>query len=48
MREKIELVIAALNQLEIRGEKNLDILLGCIQMLRRALEELNDDRQPHP
>ncbi len=40
MSDKLLAVIRALNKIEVRGEDNLDILLGCIMTLKRMQAEL--------
>lgn len=40
-------VIATLNAVEVKGEENMDRLLGCINALRQLVkeEEKNDGKQ---
>lgn len=38
MQQIIESLIITLGKVEVRGEENLDMLLGCIQMLKNLLE----------
>ena len=48
MKERLERILAALNALEVRGERNLNLLLASIQELEKAREELareTSDRQ---
>ena len=35
MKEILDTLIFSLNQIEVHGKKNLDILLGCIQTLEK-------------
>lgn len=37
---EIKALISELNRIEVKGEKNLDILLGCIKFLHIKLKEL--------
>ena len=39
MKEKLQTIIDALCGIEVRGERNLNLLLACIQALRRMTEE---------
>ena len=46
--QEIQAVISELNRLTVRGEANLDILLGCITFLKSKLhpvqkEEVTED-----
>lgn len=43
MKDKIQLVINALNEIEVRGERNLNLLLASIQTLTELLAEGNDE-----
>lgn len=36
----IKAVIQTLNQIEVKGKHNLDMLLGCINALERTAKEL--------
>jgi len=38
MQQIIESLIITLGKVEVRGEENLDMLLGCIQTLKNLLE----------
>lgn len=35
MKEILDTLIFSLNQVEVHGKKNLDIMLGCIQTLEK-------------
>lgn len=35
MKELLDTLIHSLNQVEVHGKKNLDIMLGCIQTLEQ-------------
>ena len=37
-KEQLRLVAAALSHLEVRGEDNLSILLGCLQTLNAIVK----------
>lgn len=38
-------MLAALNQIEVKGEGNLNRLLGCIQFVQGMINELSHDPQ---
>lgn len=38
----IDRIIASLNEIEVHGKRNIDILLGCIIMLERMRDEQNE------
>ena len=46
--EQIRLIRAALEQLEVRGERNLSLLLGCLQALSGLEEGEKHDRKYDP
>lgn len=37
-------VVSELNKVEVKGEANLDIMLGCISFLRRKANEMKRER----
>ena len=39
-------VISTLNLIEVRGKENLDMMLGCIQVLERILKPSPEVQQP--
>ena len=39
MLQHINALIFTLNNIEVKGEKNLDMLLGCIKTLQKMKEE---------
>lgn len=39
----IDAVINTLCKIEVRGEDNLDMMLGCIRALKKILEGENND-----
>ena len=41
MKEFLEQLKASLNKIEVRGKDNLDILLGCMMAIERAIEQLD-------
>lgn len=43
--KKIEAVINALNNIEVKGRKNLDAMLGCIQTLIQVHDALLPDEE---
>lgn len=49
VKKTVEAVIRTLNDIEIKGRNNMDMLLGCILALESALnqkeEEVNPDEQ---
>lgn len=42
-KQIIHAVIAAMNRLEVRGEENLNILLGCIQTMNGMIGETESE-----
>lgn len=44
---EIKAVISELNRIEVKGEKNMDILLGCINYLRHKLKEMEGGEEKH-
>lgn len=45
MKETLQRVINTLNNVEVKGEQNLDRLLGSIQVLKSLVKEAPDGRQ---
>lgn len=43
MKEKIEMVIRTLNNIEVHGKNNLDMLLGCIMALEQIESQMEQD-----
>lgn len=41
MKKLVNALIVSLNEIEVKGKKNMDTLLGCIQALER-LQEIID------
>ncbi len=51
MNDIISLVISTLNTVEVKGEDNMDKLVGCIRALRtvaKALEAPTGSAEPEP
>ena len=48
MENLIRMVIATLNQVEVKGKDNLDKLLGCINALENVVQILEDHPAPAP
>ena len=47
MLQKLYAIKNTLNQLEVKGEANLDKLLGCIQAVNALIHEQSKEVQPH-
>ena len=43
---EIKAVISELNRIDVQGEKNLDILLGCIRFLKMKANEMSKENMP--
>lgn len=43
---EIKAVISELNRIEVKGEVNLDILLGCINFLKHKVKEASKVDMP--
>ena len=41
MKELLEQLLTSLGKVEVRGRDNLDILLGCMMAIERAIEQLD-------
>ena len=41
MREFLSVLLESLNRIEVKGKENMDILLGCIFAVEKAINELN-------
>lgn len=56
MKNTLQNVLRTLNQIEVKGMKNIDYMLGCMQALDTAIKKLderedtpaNADNDPHP
>lgn len=45
MKEKIEMVIRTLNNIEVHGKSNLDMLLGCIMALEQIDAQMKQEKK---
>ena len=45
MLQIIKSLIITLEKIEVRGEENLDMLLGCIQTLKKLLETIKEAQE---
>lgn len=43
MASKIERIISTLNNIEVHGKNNLDMLLGCIMALEKIESQIEQD-----
>ncbi len=43
LKSQLRAVLDTLNQIEVRGRENLDMLLGCILMLNGMIAEAKND-----
>lgn len=41
---EVKAVISELNRIEVKGEQNMDILLGCISFLKMKLKHKDDPK----
>ena len=41
---EVKAVISELNRIEVKGEQNMDILLGCISFLKMKLKHKDDSK----
>ncbi len=46
MRNRIQMIINALNEIEVKGEQNLNLLLASIQELNKIMAEETDETHP--
>jgi hypothetical protein len=44
---EIRAVISELNRIEVHGDKNLDILLGCISYMKSKVKEIVDEKKKY-
>ncbi len=42
MQDRLKTILEALGAIEVRGERNLNLLLACIQELKKLTEEGGD------
>ena len=42
MKEFLETLLASLGEVEVKGRANLDILLGCMMAIEKAIAQLNE------
>lgn len=45
MEDKVKRVISTLNNVEVRGKSNLDMVLGCIMVLEDVMRELSNENK---
>lgn len=43
MKEFLYTLLTSLNNIEVKGKSNMDILLGCIVAVENKIEELSTD-----
>ena len=49
MKEFLYTLLTSLNNIEVKGKSNMDILLGCIVAVENKIEELSaDESTPGP
>lgn len=41
MKEFLDQLLSSLNQIEVKGKSNMDILLGCIMAVEKAIGQIN-------
>lgn len=42
MGEFLKTLLKSLNQIEVKGKENIDILLGCIVAIERTIERIDN------
>lgn len=42
-KDILALVVNTLNQIEVKGEDNLDMMLGCIRTLKNIIESIDKE-----
>ena len=42
MKEFLERLLQSLNEIEVKGKANIDILLGCMMAIEKAIAQLNE------
>ena len=45
MEDFLNTLLKSLNQIEVRGRQNLDVLLGCIMAIENAIEQLPKEEE---
>ena len=45
MEEFLNTLLKSLNQIEVRGRQNLDVLLGCIMAVESAIEQVPEEEE---
>ena len=45
MEEYLEKLLKSLNQLEVKGKGNIDILLGCIMATEQMIAKLSEEKE---
>ena len=43
MKEFLEKLLKSLNELEVKGRNNIDILLGCMMAVENAIEQIPEN-----
>ena len=46
MRNRIQMIVNALNEIEVKGEQNLNLLLASIQELNKIMAEVTNEAHP--
>lgn len=44
MKEFLATLLQSLNQIEVRGKENMDVLLGCIFAIEKKISEIDADK----
>lgn len=45
MKDFLMQLLTSLEQVEVKGKHNMDILLGCMMAIERAIEQMNESKE---
>jgi hypothetical protein len=45
MKEFLERLLQSLNEIEVKGKANIDILLGCMMAIERAIAQTEETKE---
>lgn len=44
MKEFLQQLLKSLNEIEIKGKENLDIMLGCMMAIEKAIKQIDSEQ----
>ena len=48
MKEFLERLLQSLNEIEVKGKTNIDILLGCMMAVEQAIKQMEEKEGQEP